>query len=101
MSPESPSDLTHVRAVLFDLFHTLVSLEVSQPPGPSVSAILDVDRDTWWRAWTDNSEDYLLGRTVLERTLPARARVANPAVIPVITEQNGFAAGLEPALTLV
>ncbi len=80
MSPESPTDLTHVRAVLFDLFHTLVSLEVSQPPGPSVSAILDVDRDTWWRAWTDNSDDYVLGRTVLEGTLPARARVANPAV---------------------
>jgi putative hydrolase of the HAD superfamily len=80
LSPKSPSDLTHVRAVLLDLFHTLVSLEVSQPPGPSVSAILSVDRDTWWRAWVDNSGDYLLGRTVLERTLPARARIANPTV---------------------
>jgi len=94
VSPESPSDLTHVRAVLFDLFHTLVSLEVSQPPGPSVSAILDVDRDTWWRAWTDNSEDYLLGRTVLERTLPARARVANPAVTD---EQIRLAVTARPA----
>lgn len=80
MSPESPSDLTHARAVLFDLFHTLVSLEVSQPPGPSVSTILGVDRDTWWRAWSESSDDYVLGRTVLEGTLPARARVANPAV---------------------
>ncbi|MCX6844666.1 MAG: hypothetical protein NTX53_20575 [candidate division WOR-3 bacterium] len=60
MSAESPSDLAHVRAVQFDLFHTLVSLEVSEPPGPSVSAILGVDRETWWRAWTDNSGDYVL-----------------------------------------
>jgi len=80
VSPESPPDLTRVRAVLFDLFHTLVSLEVSQPPGLSISAILGVDRDKWWRVWTGDSDDYLLGRTGLERMLPARARVANPAV---------------------
>ena len=94
MSTESPPDLTHVRAVLFDLFHTLVSLEVSQPPGPSVSAILGVDQETWWRAWTDSSDDYVLGKTMLERTLPARARIANPAVTD---EQIRHALSARPA----
>jgi putative hydrolase of the HAD superfamily len=80
-------DPTRARAVLFDLFHTLVSLEVSQAPGPSISELLGVDKETWWRVWVDDSGGYLLGRTDLKCALPAKARQANPAVTEAQIEQ--------------
>jgi putative hydrolase of the HAD superfamily len=87
MDAEPAPDLTHIRAVLFDLFHTLVSLEVSQPPGPGVSTLLGIDRDTWWSIWVRDQDDYVLGRTDLEHTLPAKARIANPRVSEVQIRQ--------------
>lgn len=72
--------LTQLRAVLFDLFHTLVSLEVSKAPGPAPTELLGVDRETWWNIWTRDSDRYVLGQARLEEILPAKARIANPAV---------------------
>ena len=72
--------LSRVHAVLFDLFHTLVSLEVSQAPGPHLYSILGVSQDAWWRIWTRDSDDYVLGRVTFEQVLPAKARIANPGV---------------------
>ena len=40
-------DLTGYRAVIFDLFHTLTSLETTKAPGRSTSEILGVSRDEW------------------------------------------------------
>lgn len=73
-------DLTSIRACVFDLFHTLVSFEVANTPGQKVSEILGVDKDRWWRIWTTDSEDYLLGRKQLSEILPVKARLVNPAV---------------------
>uniref|UniRef100_A0A7C4CA09 HAD family hydrolase n=1 Tax=candidate division WOR-3 bacterium TaxID=2052148 RepID=A0A7C4CA09_UNCW3 len=74
------TDLSRIRAVLFDLFHTLVSLQVSQAPGPSTAELLGTDNETWWRVWTHDSDRYTLGLARLEEILPAKARIANPAV---------------------
>ena len=40
-----------LKAVIFDLFHTLTSLEVSGAPGRSTAEALGVDRDAWNRFW--------------------------------------------------
>lgn len=69
-----------IRACIFDLFHTLVSLEVARTPGPGVPEILGVDRDRWWQIWTTDSDDYILGRRSLAEVLTKKARLANPAV---------------------
>ncbi|MBM3315776.1 HAD family hydrolase [candidate division WOR-3 bacterium] len=72
--------LSRIHAVLFDLFHTLVSLEVARTPGPTVPELLGVEPETWWRIWTADSDDYVLGRAALSEVLPSRALLANPAV---------------------
>lgn len=74
------TNLTQIRAVLFDLFHTLVSVEIARSPGPTVPEVLGVDRETWWRAWMEDSDRYALGHAPLEEILPVKARIANPAV---------------------
>jgi putative hydrolase of the HAD superfamily len=40
-------NLTKYQAVIFDLFHTLTSLETTKAPGRSTSEILGVSRDEW------------------------------------------------------
>jgi putative hydrolase of the HAD superfamily len=50
------------RAVIFDLFHTLTSLESTKAPGRGTSSILGVPREEWNRQLLLYSEDRLRGK---------------------------------------
>jgi len=55
-------DLNNYQAVVFDLFHTLTSLESSAAPGRSTSEILGVDRKVWNEQQFRHADDLLRGR---------------------------------------
>jgi len=69
-----------VQAVIFDLFHTLVSLQLSNAPGPSTAELLNVDPDEWNRHWLADPSDYVLGLAPIEVPFRRIARQLNPAV---------------------
>jgi putative hydrolase of the HAD superfamily len=50
------------RAVIFDLFHTLTSLESTRAPGKNTRDILGVSREAWNKQLLLYSEDRLRGR---------------------------------------
>ena len=55
-------DLTVYQAVIFDLYHTLTSIETTCAPGRSTSEILGVERETWNEQQIRYSDDLLRGR---------------------------------------
>lgn len=55
-------DLAAYQAVIFDLFHTLTSIETSAAPGRSTSEILGVDREAWNEQQSRYSDDLIRGR---------------------------------------
>lgn len=69
-----------IRAVIFDLFHTLVSLEVSKAPGPSTAELLGIDPEEWNRHWLADPSDYVLGLAPIEVPFRRIARQLNPKV---------------------
>ena len=69
-----------IRAVIFDLFHTLTSLEVSGAPGPSTPEMLGIEREAWNRLWMSDPDDYVLGSTDIIVPVRRIARQLNPAV---------------------
>jgi len=73
-------DFSPIRAVVFDLFHTLVSLEVAQAPGRATSEILEIDWEEWYRVWTSAPADYVLGLVAVEVPVRRLARKLNPKV---------------------
>jgi putative hydrolase of the HAD superfamily len=50
------------KAVLFDLFHTLTSLEAAGAEGPSTAEFLGIDRNEWDRQLFECSADRLTGK---------------------------------------
>ncbi|MFO7676148.1 MAG: HAD family hydrolase [bacterium] len=76
-----------MRAVVFDLFHTLVSLEVSQAPGRTTPEILGIDAEEWRDAWMSDPGDYALGRADVDVPLRRLARELNPAVTDAQVEE--------------
>jgi putative hydrolase of the HAD superfamily len=73
-----------IKAIVFDLFHTLTSLEVSGAPGRSTAEMLGVDRDAWNRFWMADPDDYVLGYADIMVPVGRIARQLNPQV----TEQQ-------------
>jgi len=73
-------DTAQIAAVVFDLFHTLVSLEVPRAPGRATARILGVDEDEWREAWTSDPGDYAVGREDVDGPLRRLARRLNPGV---------------------
>lgn len=73
-----------IKAIVFDLFHTLTSLEVSGAPGRSTAEALGVDRDAWNRFWLADPDDYVLGHADIIVPVGRIARQLNPQV----TEQQ-------------
>lgn len=69
-----------IRAVIFDLFHTLVSLEVSKAPGPTTAELLGIDPEEWNRHWLADPSDYVLGLAPIEVPFCRIARQLNPKV---------------------
>jgi putative hydrolase of the HAD superfamily len=69
-----------IRAVIFDLFHTLTSLEVSGAPGPSTPEMLGIEREAWNKLWMGDPEDYVLGSTDIVVPVRRIARQLNPNV---------------------
>jgi len=67
-----------VRAVIFDLFHTLMSLEVSRPPGLSTPEMLGIDREEWNKVWMADPDDYVLGGTDIMIPIGRIARQFRP-----------------------
>lgn len=55
-------DLKSYKAVVFDLFHTLTSVESTRAPGRGTSEILGVLREDWNEQLLFHSEDRLRGR---------------------------------------
>lgn len=80
-------ELSHIRAVVFDLFHTLISLEVSQAPGRGVSEVLGVDRSEWYQAWMSDPDDYVFGRVAVGARLRRLARKLKPNVTEAQIEE--------------
>lgn len=75
------------RAVIFDLFHTLTSFEVSKAPGRSVPEILGIDPETWLQVWTSDLYDYALGKVDVSVPIRALARRFRPEITEdLITE---------------
>lgn len=72
--------MSRVRAVLFDLFHTLISLEVAQSPGRATAEILGIGADEWRDAWARDPGEYALGRVDVAGPIRRLARELNPAV---------------------
>ncbi len=70
----------NIRALIFDLFHTLTSLEVSGAPGPGTPAILGIDPELWYQHWLADPDDYVLGLAPVEVSIRRIARQLNPAV---------------------
>lgn len=81
-------DLKDFRAVIFDLFHTLTSLESVRAPGRGTSEILGVSRKEWNKQLLLYSEDRLRGkmRDPLE-IIRKMARAINPDVSDEIIRQ--------------
>ncbi|MGQ9677877.1 MAG: HAD family hydrolase [bacterium] len=73
-----------IRAVIFDLFHTLVSLEVSKAPGPGTAELLEIAPEEWNRQWLADPSDYVLGLAPID--VPFR-RIANQ-LNPKVTEEQ-------------
>jgi putative hydrolase of the HAD superfamily len=69
-----------LKAIIFDLFHTLTSLEVSGAPGRSTAEALGVDRDAWNRFWLADPDDYVLGHADIIVPVGRIARQLNPRV---------------------
>ncbi|MGQ9708244.1 MAG: HAD family hydrolase [bacterium] len=69
-----------IRAVIFDLFHTLTSLEVACAPGAHTADILRIDREVWNRHWLSDPPDYCLGLVPVEIPIARLARQLNPDV---------------------
>ncbi|MEO0049837.1 MAG: HAD family hydrolase [candidate division WOR-3 bacterium] len=69
-----------VRGIIFDLFHTLVSLEVAKAPGQSTPQILGIDPDVWYQHWLKDPPDYVLGLVPVEVPIKRLAQKLNPAV---------------------
>ena len=69
-----------VRAVIFDLFHTLTSLEVANAPGAHTAEILGIDRELWNQHWLNDPPDYCLGLVPVEIPITRLARQLNPNV---------------------
>lgn len=74
------SALEHIRAVIFDLFHTLVSLEVSRAPGRGTAEIFGIDPEVWYRHWLKDPDDYVLGLAPVEVPIRRLAKTINPTV---------------------
>ncbi|MCK4814863.1 hypothetical protein KA005_03760, partial [bacterium] len=74
-------NLKGFKAVIFDLFHTLTSLESVRAPGRGTSEILGVSRKEWNKQLLLYSEDRLRGkiRDPLE-IIRKMARAINPDV---------------------
>lgn len=63
MAMARPSDAVDgADAVLFDLFHTLTSIEAVRPPGRPTHEILGVTRDAWLEQVFGDSRDRLIGK---------------------------------------
>ncbi len=73
-----------IQAIIFDLFHTLTSLEVSKAPGPSTAELLGIEPETWNEHWLKDPFDYSLGLVPVEIPISRLARQLNPSV----TEQQ-------------
>lgn len=69
-----------IRAILFDLFHTLVSFEVSGAPGPGTAELLGIEPEEWYRHWLADPSDYVLGLAPIDVPIRRIARQLNPAV---------------------
>jgi putative hydrolase of the HAD superfamily len=57
-------DLTRFQAVVFDLFHTLTSIESTEAGGPGTNEVLRVSRKAWNEQLLHHSDDRLRGRLV-------------------------------------
>jgi putative hydrolase of the HAD superfamily len=81
-------DLKDFKAVIFDLFHTLTSLESTKAPGKGTSEILGVSRKSWYEQLLLYSEDRLRGkiRDPLE-IIGKMARAINPDIPDEIIKQ--------------
>lgn len=77
MNPSCPQKIT---ALLFDLFHTLTSLEVSGAPGSHTAELLGIDREAWNEHWSKDPPDYCLGLVPAEIPIARLARQLNPEV---------------------
>lgn len=73
-------NLFSIRGLVFDLFHTLVSLEVSKAPGRSTPEILGIDPEVWYHHWLNDPDDYVLGLTPVDVPIRRLARTLNPLV---------------------
>jgi putative hydrolase of the HAD superfamily len=71
---------TNYQAVIFDLFHTLISLEVSKAPGLSTPEMLGIDKEEWNKVWMSDPDDYVLGGTDIAVPVGRIARQFKPDV---------------------
>ncbi len=69
-----------ITALLFDLFHTLTSLEVSGAPGHHTAELLGIDCEVWNEHWLKDPPDYCLGLVPVEIPIARLARQLNPGV---------------------
>lgn len=69
-----------VKAIIFDLFHTLISLQVSNAPGPGTAELLGIDPDEWNKHWLADPSDYVLGLAPIDVPFRRIARLLNPEV---------------------
>jgi len=84
----SGSIIVRCKAVLFDLFHTLVSVESAEAPGRGTSTILGVSRDVWNDQLHLHSPDRLCGRIKDPFEIIRRmARAVKPAVSDKVIKQ--------------
>jgi putative hydrolase of the HAD superfamily len=72
--------MSRFRAVVFDLFHTLTSLEISRAPNGSTPGILGIDRDAWNKVWMSDPDDYVLGGTDITVPIGRIARQFRPDI---------------------
>jgi putative hydrolase of the HAD superfamily len=56
------STLTEKHAVIFDLFHTLTSIESAGPPLPGTTSLLGIDPEKWNQQLWERSEERLTGK---------------------------------------
>lgn len=59
MKPLPP--IKQYKGILFDLFHTLVSLIHAKTPGKNSNEILGISREVWWDALFNKTDDRLRG----------------------------------------
>jgi len=74
--------------VVFDLFHTLTSLEAVKAPGHNTSVVLGITRDQWFRQLFEHSSDRLTGKVkdpheIIERL----AHAVDPGITSKIIAQ--------------